>query len=175
VNYSDEVIETCVKLADRYITDREFPDKAFDILDEVGARMQTELKTPEAIEELKKKAAEIKVQKLEVVKKQNYEQAAELRDKEKKLLVKLDQEKLKFEEKLSKEKQLILLEHVYDVVSNMTKIPVSKMSVDDTKALLDLDKTLIDKVIGQNNAVVKIAKAIKRNRLGIKDPNRPIW
>jgi ATP-dependent Clp protease ATP-binding subunit ClpC len=174
VNYSDEVIETCVKLADRYITDREFPDKAFDILDEVGARMQTELKTPEAIEELKKKAAEIKVQKLEVVKKQNYEQAAELRDKEKKLLVKLDQEKLKFEEKLSKEKQLILLEHVYDVVSNMTKIPVSKMSVDDTKALLDLDKTLIDKVIGQNNAVVKIAKAIKRNRLGIKDPNRPI-
>jgi ATP-dependent Clp protease ATP-binding subunit ClpC len=174
VNYSDEVIETCVKLADRYITDREFPDKAFDILDEVGARMQTELKTPEAIEELKKKAAEIKVQKMEVVKKQNYEQAAELRDKEKKLLVKLDQEKIKFEEKLSKEKQLILLEHVYDVVSNMTKIPVSKMSVDDTKALLDLDKTLIDKVIGQNNAVVKIAKAIKRNRLGIKDPNRPI-
>jgi ATP-dependent Clp protease ATP-binding subunit ClpC len=174
VNYSDEVIETCVKLADRYITDREFPDKAFDILDEVGARMQTDLKVPEAIEELKKKAADIKVQKLEVVKKQNYEQAAELRDKEKKLLVKLDQEKLKFEEKLSKEKQLILLEHVYDVVSNMTKIPVSKMSVDDTKALLDLDKTLIDKVIGQNNAVVKIAKAIKRNRLGIKDPNRPI-
>ena len=174
VNYSDEVIETCVKLADRYITDREFPDKAFDILDEVGARMQTELKVPEAIEELKKKAAEIKVQKLEVVKKQNYEQAAELRDKEKKLLVKLEQEKIKFEEKLSKEKQLILLEHVYDVVSNMTKIPVSKMSVDDTKALLDLDKTLIDKVIGQNNAVVKIAKAIKRNRLGIKDPNRPI-
>ena len=174
VNYSDEVIETCVKLADRYITDREFPDKAFDILDEVGARMQTELKTPEAIEELKKKAAEIKVQKMEVVKKQNYEQAAELRDKEKKLLVKLDQEKIKFEEKLSKEKQLILLEHVYDVVSNMTNIPVSKMSVDDTKALLDLDKTLIDKVIGQNNAVVKIAKAIKRNRLGIKDPNRPI-
>ena len=174
VNYSDEVIETCVKLADRYITDREFPDKAFDILDEVGARMQTELKIPEAIEELKKKAAEIKLQKMEVVKKQNYEEAAELRDKEKKLLLKLDQEKLKFEEKLSKEKQLILLEHVYDVVSNMTKIPVNKMSVDDTKSLIDLDKTLIDKVIGQNNAVVKIAKAIKRNRLGIKDPNRPI-
>ena len=174
VNYSDEVIETCVKLADRYITDREFPDKAFDILDEVGARMQTELKIPEAIEDLKRQAAEIKLQKMEVVKKQNYEQAAELRDKEKKLLLKLEQEKIKFDEKLSKEKQLILLEHVYDVVSNMTKIPVNKMSVDDTKSLLDLDKTLIDKVIGQNNAVVKIAKAIKRNRLGIKDPNRPI-
>ena len=174
VHYSDEVIETCVKLADRYITDREFPDKAFDILDEVGARMQTDLKVPDAIEELKKKAADIKIQKMEVVKKQNYEQAAELRDKEKKLLTKIEQEKQKFEEQLSKEKQMILLENVYDVVSNMTKIPVNKMSVDDTKALLDLDKSLIDKVIGQNNAVVTIAKAIKRNRLGIKDPNRPI-
>ena len=174
VNYSDEVIETCVKLADRYITDREFPDKAFDILDEVGARMQTDLKTPEIIEELKKKAAEIKQQKIDVVKKQNYEQAAELRDKEKKLLLTLDKEKLKFEEQMVKEKQIILLEHVYDVVSNMTKIPVNKMSVDDTKALLDLDKNLIGKVIGQDNAVVKIAKSIKRNRLGIKDPNRPI-
>jgi ATP-dependent Clp protease ATP-binding subunit ClpC len=174
VHYSDEVIETCVKLADRYITDREFPDKAFDILDEVGARMQTDLKTPEVIEELKKKAAEIKQQKIDVVKRQNYEQAAELRDKEKKLLLTLDKEKLKFEEQMTKEKQIILLEHVYDVVSNMTKIPVNKMSVDDTKALLDLDKNLIGKVIGQDNAVVKIAKSIKRNRLGIKDPNRPI-
>jgi ATP-dependent Clp protease ATP-binding subunit ClpC len=174
VTYSDEVIETCVKLADRYITDREFPDKAFDILDEVGARMQTDLKIPEIIEELKRKAADIKQQKIDVVKKQNYEQAAELRDKEKKLLTKLDQEKIKFEEQLAKEKQTILLEHVYDVVSNMTKIPVNKMSVDDTKSLLDLDKNLIGKVIGQDNAVVKIAKSIKRNRLGIKDPNRPI-
>jgi ATP-dependent Clp protease ATP-binding subunit ClpC len=174
VNYSDEVIETCVKLADRYITDREFPDKAFDILDEVGARMQTDLKVPDVIEDLKKKAADIKQQKIDVVKKQNYEQAAELRDKEKKLLTKLDQEKIKFEEQLAKEKQIILLEHVYDVVSNMTKIPVNKMSVDDTKSLLDLDKNLIGKVIGQDNAVVKIAKSIKRNRLGIKDPNRPI-
>jgi ATP-dependent Clp protease ATP-binding subunit ClpC len=174
VNYSDEVIETCVKLADRYITDREFPDKAFDILDEVGARMQTDLKVPDVIEDLKKKAADIKQQKIDVVKKQNYEQAAELRDKEKKLLIKLEQEKIKFEEQLAKEKQTILLEHVYDVVSNMTKIPVNKMSVDDTKSLLDLDKNLIGKVIGQDNAVVKIAKSIKRNRLGIKDPNRPI-
>ena len=174
VNYSDEVIETCVKLADRYITDREFPDKAFDILDEVGARMQTDLKVPDIIEELKKKAAEIKQQKIDVVKKQNYEQAAELRDKEKKLLIKLEQEKTKFEEQMSKEKQTILLEHVYDVVSNMTKIPVNKMSVDDTKALLDLDKNLIGKVIGQDAAVIKVVKSIKRNRLGIKDPNRPI-
>jgi len=96
VLYSDEVVETCVKLADRYITDREFPDKAFDILDEVGARMQTEIKVPEIIEELKKKASEIKIEKMEVVKKQNYEQAAQLRDKEKKLLIKLEVEKEKF-------------------------------------------------------------------------------
>jgi ATP-dependent Clp protease ATP-binding subunit ClpC len=174
VTYSDEVIEACVKLADRYITDREFPDKAFDILDEVGARMQTELKVPEAIEELKRKAAEIKQQKLDVVKKQNYEQAAQLRDKEKKLLDKLDQEKQKFEEQMSKDKQKVEMDDVYDVVSNMTKIPVNKMSVDDTKALLNLDKHIVGTVIGQDAAVIKVAKSIKRNRLGIKDPNRPI-
>jgi ATP-dependent Clp protease ATP-binding subunit ClpC len=174
VTYSDEVIETCVKLADRYITDREFPDKAFDILDEVGARMQTELKVPEAIEELKRKAAELKQQKLDVVKKQNYEQAAQLRDKEKKLLDKLDQEKQKFEEQMSKDKQKVGMDDVYDVVSNMTKIPVNKMSTDDTKALLNLDKHIVGTVIGQDAAVIKVAKSIKRNRLGIKDPNRPI-
>ena len=174
VSYSDEVIETCVKLADRYITDREFPDKAFDILDEVGARMQTEMKVPEVIEELKKKAAEIRQQKMDVVKRQNYEQAAELRDKEKKLLNKLESEKKKFEEEMQKDKQKVSLEDVFDVVSNMTKIPVSKMSVDDAKALVNLDKNLIGKVIGQDEAVIKIAKSIKRNRLGIKDPNRPI-
>jgi ATP-dependent Clp protease ATP-binding subunit ClpC len=174
VTYSDEVIETCVKLADRYITDREFPDKAFDIMDEVGARMQTEVKIPESIEVLKKAAADIKQQKLDVVKKQNYEQAAELRDKEKKVLTKLENEKSKFEEQQSKDKKIISLENVYDVVSNMTKIPVNKMSLDDAKALINLDKELIGKVIGQDAAVIKIAKSIKRNRLGIKDPNRPI-
>ena len=174
VSYSDEVIEACVKLADRYITDREFPDKAFDILDEVGARMQTELKVPEAIEELKRKASEIKQQKIDVVKKQNYEQAAQLRDKEKKLLDKLEQEKRKFEDDMSKDKQVVALNDVYDVVSNMTKIPVSKMSVDDTKALINLDKHIVGTVIGQDAAVIKVAKSIKRNRLGIKDPNRPI-
>jgi len=174
VTYSDEVIEACVKLADRYITDREFPDKAFDILDEVGARMQTDIKVPEIIEELKKKAAELKQLKIDVVKKQNYEQAAELRDKEKKLLTKLETEKTKFEENQSKDKKIISLENVYDVVSNMVKIPVNKMSVDDKKALINLDKELMGKVIGQDAAVIKIAKSIKRNRLGIKDPNRPI-
>jgi ATP-dependent Clp protease ATP-binding subunit ClpC len=174
VRYSDEVIEICVKLAERYITDREFPDKAFDILDEVGARMQTEVKIPEVIEELKKKAAEIKQQKIDVVKKQNYEQAAQLRDKEKKLLDKLDSEKKKFDEEMEKQKQEITTTMVYDVVSNMTKIPVNKMTVDDTKSLINLDKELTGKVIGQDSAVIKVVKSIKRNRLGIKDPNRPI-
>ena len=174
VLYSDEVVETCVKLADRYITDREFPDKAFDILDEVGARMQTEIKVPEVIEELKKKAAEIKVEKMEVVKKQNYEQAAQLRDKEKKLLIKLEAEKEKFAKQMDLEKQTIALNTVYEVVSSMTKIPVNKMDADDSKALMNLDKSIMGKVIGQDAAVVKIAKSIKRNRLGIKDPNRPI-
>ena len=174
VKYSDEVVTACVKLADRYITDREFPDKALDIMDEVGARMQTELKVPEAIEELKKKASELRLMKMEVVKKQNYEHAAELRDKEKKLINKLEQEKKKFEDELQKDKQIISLENVYDVVSNMTKIPVNKMSVDDTKALINLDKEMIGRIIGQDEAVIKIVKSIKRNRLGIKDPNRPI-
>ena len=174
VTYSDEVIEACVKLADRYITDRGFPDKAFDILDEVGARMQTEVKVPEVIEDLKKQAAEIKLLKVDVVKKQNYEKAAQLRDREKKVLIMLDKEKKNFEEEMQKDKKKISIEDVYSVVSTMTNIPVSKMNVDDNKALINLDKSLIDKVIGQNNAVIKIAKSIKRNRLGIKDPNRPI-
>ena len=174
VTYSNEVIEACVKLADRYITDREFPDKALDIMDEVGARMQTELKVPEAIEDLKKKASELRLMKMEVVKKQNYEQAAELRDKEKKLVTKLETEKKKFEEQMQKDKQVISLNDVYDVVSNMTKIPVNKMSVDDAKSLINLDKEMIGKIIGQDEAVIKIVKSIKRNRLGIKDPNRPI-
>ena len=174
VSYSDEALKACVKLADRYITDREFPDKAFDILDEVGARCQLDMKIPQVIEELKIKASEIKQLKIDVVKKQNYEQAAELRDKERKIIAKLDSEKKKFEEEMSKSKREITLELVYDVVSTMTKIPVNKMSVDDTKALVDLDKTLQQKVVGQDEAVLKIVKSIRRNRLGIKDPNRPI-
>ena len=174
VTYSDSVLEACVKLADRYITDREFPDKAFDILDEVGARTQLETKIPAAIEELKQKASEIKQLKMDVVKKQNYEQAAELRDKERKIIVKLEDAKKKFEEEMSQSKKVISLDLVYEVVSTMTKIPVSKMSIDDTKALVNLDSVLKDRVIGQDAAVLKIVKSIRRNRLGIKDPNRPI-
>jgi ATP-dependent Clp protease ATP-binding subunit ClpC len=174
VLYSDEVIELCVKLADRYITDREFPDKAFDVLDEVGARSQTEQKIPVEIEKLKEEAAQVKVQKMDVVKKQNYEQAAELRDKERKVLARLEAAKKKYEDESSTLRQPISPEQVYDVVSSITKIPVSKMSVDDTNALINMDKEIKAKVIGQDEAVEKIVKSIRRNRIGIKDPNRPI-
>ena len=161
-------------MADRYITDREFPDKAIDILDEVGARCQVDMKLPEIIEELKGKALEIKQQKIDVVKKQKYEEAAELRDKERKILMKLDDEKKKFENDVTTKKREVPLDLIYEVVSNMTKIPVSKLSLDGAKALINLDKALNEKVVGQENAVSRIAKSIKRNRLGIKDPGRPI-
>ena len=174
VTYSPEVLEMCVNLADRYITDREFPDKAFDILDEVGARSQVEVKTPESIEILRQKAKELQQQKINVVKAQNFEEAAAIRDKEKKLLDRLELEKKKFEEEQAANRKEIDPELVLTVVSSMTKIPVNKLSTDDKTSLIDLEKSLQQDVIGQQEAVTKIAKAIRRNRLGIKDPNKPI-
>jgi len=174
VSYSDEILNLCVELADRYITDRAFPDKAFDIMDEVGARSQVDIKVPQVIEELKQQALDIKKEKIEVVKKQDYEHAAQLRDKEKKVLSLLDFEKKQFEEQMKLQKRVVELDLVYEVVSNMTKIPVSKLSVDDAKSLVDLESILSNKVIGQSEAVSRISKSIRRNRLGIKDPNRPI-
>jgi ATP-dependent Clp protease ATP-binding subunit ClpC len=174
VSYSDTILSLCVDLAERYITDREFPDKAFDIIDEVGARSQVEIKMPEIIDDLKKQAQDIKQQKLDVVKKQNYEEAANLRDKEKKILSKLEDEKKKFEYDLLLSKRDVTEELVYEVVSNMTKIPISKLNSDETKLLTELEKNLSGKVIGQEEAVIKISKSIRRNRLGIKDPNKPI-
>jgi ATP-dependent Clp protease ATP-binding subunit ClpC len=174
VSYSDEVLNECVELADRYVTDREFPDKAIDIIDEVGARCQVEVKVPEIIEELKQQAQDIKQEKMDVVRKQNYEEAANLRDKERRILAKLDDEKSKFEKELINNKRDVPVELVYDVVSNMTKIPITKLTSDETKSLSKLSETLSSKVIGQSEAVTKIAKSIRRNRLGIKDPNKPI-
>ena len=174
VTYTDEVLSVCVDLADRYITDREFPDKGFDIIDEVGARSQVEIKMPESIEKLKQQAADIKQEKVDVVKQQRYEEAANLRDKETRILTKLDAEKKKFEEELLTHKKVITLDLVYEVVSNMTKIPVTKLNADETKLLSEMEANLSDKVIGQSEAVSKIAKAIRRNRIGIKDPNKPI-
>jgi ATP-dependent Clp protease ATP-binding subunit ClpC len=174
VKYNDEVLSLCVDLAERYITDREFPDKAFDIIDEVGARNQVEIKMPEVIEKLKDQASLIKQEKMEVVKKQDYEQAANLRDKERKILDKLSLEKKKFEEELQTSKKEISIELVYEVVSNMTKIPISKLTIDELNSLSNLENTLNNIVIGQKEAVSVISKSIRRNRIGIKDPNKPI-
>jgi ATP-dependent Clp protease ATP-binding subunit ClpC len=174
VSYDDDTLWTFVELADRYITDREFPDKAFDILDEVGARMQIDIKLPEEIENLKEEANKIKQEKLNVIKKQDYEQAAELRDRERGVLSKLEEEKKKFEEHLRSSKRTIPEELVYEVVSNMTKIPISNINLDERNNLINLNDNLNSKVIGQDEAVNKITKAIRRNRMGIKDPNKPI-
>lgn len=174
VSYTDNVLQICVDLAERYITDREFPDKAFDILDEVGARAQVDVKNPEIIDDLKQQAQEIKNQKLLVVKKQNYEEAASLRDKEKKILSELEEEKKKFESSLLENRKEISEDLVYEVVSNMTKIPLTKLSLDDKNNLINLESELSKSVIGQKEAIQKIAKSIRRNRLGIKDPNKPI-
>jgi ATP-dependent Clp protease ATP-binding subunit ClpC len=172
--YSDEIIELCVRLADRYITDRAFPDKAFDVIDEVGARQQVEVKIPESVKKLKEKIAELKQEKTRVVINQEYELAAEIRDKELKLLTKLDAETKKFEEDSIKNKRTIDSEDVYSVVSIMTNIPMEQLNLDEKQKLINIDKKIKDKVIGQDQAVDSIVKAIKRNRLNIKDPNRPI-
>lgn len=174
VAYTDESLESCVYLADRYVTDREFPDKAIDIMDEVGAKAQINVKLPEEIEKLKLQAVDIKDAKIEVVKRQNYEEAAELRDKERKILKKLEDAKKSFEERQNKERKPITEEMVYEVVSTMTKIPVNKLNQNEAQSLLNLETQLKNNVIGQDDAVQKISKSIRRNRVGIKDPNRPI-
>jgi len=162
VLYDNEILELCVELADRYITDREFPDKAFDILDEVGARAQVDIKLPEIIEKLKQQASDIRDEKLQVIKSQRFEMAAELRDKEKKILSKLEEEKKKFDEELKVKKKQISSELVYEVVSNMTKIPVNKITIDETKSLVGLEQTLNELVIGQSEAVGKISLGFYR-------------
>lgn len=174
VTFSDEVLMSCVKLADRYMPNREFPDKAIDVMDELGARYQITIKTPEIIDELKAKAQEIKNKKIDVVRNQNYEEAAELRDKEKKILAKLDAEKEKFQKSMSEDKKIVTLDSVYDVVSNMTNIPISKLDVNQKNVLKNLDSVLSEQVIGQKDAVKLISESIKRNRIGVKDSKKPI-
>ena len=174
VNYDNDTLKICVELADRYITDREFPDKAFDIVDEIGSRMQIDIKLPESIEKLKAELVDIKNQKTDVIKKQKYEMAAELRDREKSILLELEEEKKLFDEHLKKTKRPIPDDLIYEVVSNMTKIPISKINLDEKNSLVNLENSLNSFVIGQEEAVKKVAKSIRRNRVGIKDPNRPI-
>jgi ATP-dependent Clp protease ATP-binding subunit ClpC len=175
VSYTEDILKLCVELADRYITDREFPDKAFDIIDEVGARSQVEIKLPEIIEDLKRQAQEIKEEKVRVINSQRYEEAANLRDKERKVLTDLEREKAQFEKNRNLFKREVTEDVVYDVVSLMTKIPISKITTDETEQLKTLKETLSTKVIGQDDAVSKIARAIQRNKVGLNDPKKPIF
>lgn len=175
VSYTDEILTLCVELADRYITDREFPDKAFDIIDEVGARSQVEIKLPEIIENLKKQVQDIKEEKVKVINSQRYEEAANLRDKERKILSDLQKEKENFEKNRNLNKREVTEDVVYDVVSLMTKIPISKINTDETEHLRTLKETLCTKVIGQDDAVAKIARSIQRNKVGLNDPKKPIF
>jgi len=174
VNYEDGVLETIVKLSGRYITDRQFPDKAIDVLDELGSEKRVSSKIPEVIEKLKKEIDDIKEKKVQVVKSQNYEQAAKLRDEERKVTTKLEDEKLKWSEKQKDNKTPVSLDDVYDIISDMTGVPITKLDTKETKKLLQLEETLTSKVIGQDEAVKTISKAIRRNRVGIKDANKPI-
>ena len=174
VEYQDNVVETITTLALRYITDRQFPDKAIDILDELGSDKKISGKIPEIIETLKKDAEAIKEKKVQVVKNQNYEQAAKLRDEERKILKKLDDEKEKWTIKQKENKTPVTVEDVYEIVSNMTGVPISKLDSKETEKLLKLEDILSSKVIGQDDAIKTISKAIRRNRVGIKDTNKPI-
>jgi ATP-dependent Clp protease ATP-binding subunit ClpC len=174
VSYGDDVIESIVKLSARFITDRQFPDKAIDILDELGSDKKINTKVPESIEKLKKEVDEIKERKIQVVKTQNYEQAAKLRDEERKVLTKLDDEKTKWIEKQKDNKIPVSVDDVYDIISQITGVPMSKLDNRETENLLKLEETLTSKVIGQDDAISIISKAIRRNRVGIKDTNKPI-
>jgi ATP-dependent Clp protease ATP-binding subunit ClpC len=174
VSYEDGVIETIVKLSARYITDRQFPDKAIDVLDELGSEKRISTRIPESIEKLKKQADEIKERKIQVVKSQNYEQAAKLRDDERKIMDKLEDEKVKWSEKQKDNKIPVSVDDVYIIISEMTGVPISKLDSKETQKLLNFETLLGEKVIGQEEAVMTISKSIRRNRVGIKDANKPI-
>ena len=174
VTYEEGVLEAIVKLSSRYITDRQFPDKAIDVLDELGSEKRVSSKIPEIIEKLKKDIDAIKEKKVQVVKSQNYEQAAKLRDEERKVTTKLEEEKVKWTEKQKDNKTPVSLDDVYDIVTEMTGVPITKLDTKETKKLLQLEEILSAKVIGQNEAITTISKSIRRNRVGIKDANKPI-
>ena len=175
VNYTDEAIVACVTLTNRYMTDRFLPDKAIDALDEVGSRVHiTNIHVPEAIVELEKKVDEIKDEKNRVVRSQKYEEAANLRDKERKLQDELEREKKKWEEATKENRETVTEEHVAEVVSMMTGIPVHRVAQNEGQRLQKMNENMKGKVIGQDDAIKKVVRAIQRNRAGLKDPNKPI-
>ena len=175
VDYSEEAIEECVKLSNRYITDRFLPDKAIDVLDEVGARVHLKnIHVPEDILSLEKKIEDIKIEKNQVVKSQKYEEAARLRDSEKKLLEELDKAKVVWEEDSKNKKYPVSDEDIAEVVAMMTGIPVKRIAQSESVKLLNMKQDLGKAVIGQDEAIAIITKAIQRNRVGLKDPKKPI-
>jgi ATP-dependent Clp protease ATP-binding subunit ClpC len=174
VKYTDDAIDACVKLADRYMSDRAMPDKAIDILDEAGATTNINVETPEEIKELEAKKEEIKEQKNDVVKSQRYEEAAKLRDEEKKVDSELERLNTEWREAQNEKRTIVTEELIAEVVSTMTGIPLSKISKEENKKLASMSDELTGKVIGQDDAVAKVTKAIKRNRLGIRRQNKPI-
>ena len=174
VKYTEEAIDECVKLADRYIMERSMPDKAIDVMDEAGATTNIGVEKPELIKELEEQKRLINEKKKEVVQKQKYEEAAKLRDEERKIIENLEQAVGEWQSKLDNKVTEVGVELISEVVSMMTGIPLTKISTQETKKLMEMDKNLMGKVIGQDAAVSKVVKAIKRNRIGIKDKNKPV-
>ncbi len=175
VNYTDAALEACVKLTDRYITDRNFPDKAIDALDEAGSRVHlTNVSVPKEIEDQEKLIEEAKNNKNEAVKSQNFELAASFRDKEKELAVQLDVMKKDWEERLKDNRETVDEEEIANVVSMMSGIPVQRMAQAEGIKLAGMKEDLQSKVIAQDDAIKKLVKAILRSRVGLKDPNKPI-
>lgn len=175
VKYTDEALDACVKLADRYITDRNFPDKAIDALDEAGSRMHiSNIKTPPVIEELEQEIKELVDQKTEAVQAQKYELAASFRDKQRQLTMKLEEAENAWEKEMKEQPQIVDAEKVAEVVAMMSGIPVQKIAETEGLKLLAMKDILQGSVVGQDAAVGKIVKAIQRNRVGLKNPNKPI-
>lgn len=175
VNYTDEALEACVKLADRYITDRNFPDKAIDALDEAGSRVHlTNITAPKEIEEQEKLIEETRNHKNEAVRLQNFELAASFRDQEKRYMEKLDEMKRAWEESLKENRETVDENQIADVVSMMSGIPVQRMAQAEGIKLRGMKEELLSKVIAQDKAVDTLVKAIRRSRVGLKDPNKPI-
>ena len=175
VDYTDEAIEACVKLTNRYMTERFLPDKAIDALDEAGSRVHiTNIDVPKQIIELEQQLEEVRETKNSVVKKQKYEEAAKLRDDEKRLEKDLALAQEKWEEETKLHREVVTEENVADVISMMTGIPVNKIAQTEMNKLAQLPDLIQGRVIGQDEAVAKVVKAIQRNRAGLKDPNKPI-
>lgn len=174
VKYTEEAIDECVKLSARYIMDRAMPDKAIDVLDEAGSSTNVSVEKPEHIKALEIKRNVLDAKKIEVVLKQKYEEAAKLRDEQNKVNQALEKEVHEWNESMDSNITEVGVEIISEVVSMMTGIPLNKISTQESKRLLNMDKDLMGKVIGQDAAVTKVVKAIKRNRIGIKDANKPV-